>query len=180
MAGSQKPPEQAPQEALPSQREAPWDLNQSPISPSLVHSRCLPQPQSGRHPYQFRKQKGPLQKKKGPPRRLPVDSHCLPTSTSALPPRPTRIGPLNQIAPGSSGLWRLLAQCWASPSPRQTNKLRLHIQPLPCPFTHPRSHPQHPHSLPQHPLFLPQHLPFPQLPLLCPLLRRQPLHLLGL
>lgn len=173
MAGSQKPPKPAPPGALLNQRGAPWDPNQSPTSLSLVHSKCLPQRQSGLRPSQFRKHKGLLQRKKEPPRRPPVDSLCLPPSRSAPHPWSTRIGPRNQITLGSSGQWHLPVQGRASPSPGQINKLRLHPQPLPCPFPQPHSLPQHPHSHPQH-------HPFPQLPLLCPLLRRQPLHLLGL
>lgn len=172
MAGSQRPPEPAPLGALLSQRGAPWDPNRSPTSPSPVPSKCLPQPQSELHPFRFRKHKGLLQRKKRPPRSPRVDSLCLPAFKSALHPRFTRIGSLNQIALGSSGLWHLPVQGWASPSPGQMNKLRFHPQPLPCPF------PQ-PHPLPQHLPSLPQHPPCPQLPLLCPLLRRQPLHLLG-
>lgn len=173
MAGSRRPPEPVPPGALLSQRRAPWDPKWSPTSPSPVRSKCLLQPQSGLHPSRFRKHRGLLQRKKRPPRRPPVDSLCHPASKSAPRPRSTRIGPLHQIALGSSGLWHLPVQGWASPSPGQMNKLRFHRQPLPCPFPQPRPLPQHPHSLLQHP-------PCPQLPLLCPLLRRQPLHLLGL
>ena len=146
MAGGQRPPEPAPREALLSQRGAPWDLTQSPISPSPVLSKCLPQPQSGLRPSQFRKHKRLPERKRGPPRRLPADSHCLPASTSAPPPRSTQTGPPSQTALGSSRPQHQPAQGLASPSPKQMNELGLRLQPLPCPLLHPPSLPQHPTS----------------------------------
>lgn len=164
MTGSQRSPEAAPPGALLSPRGASWDRR--PTSPSPARSRCLPQPQSGLHPSPLRKHKGLFLRKERPPRRPPVDSHCLPASTSAPRPRSTPTGPLNQTIPRSPGLRHQPVRGRASPRPGQANKPRLHLQPLPRPLLHS-------HSLPLPP-------PCPQLPLLCHLLRRQPLPRLGL
>lgn len=163
MAGTQRSPEAVPPGALLSPRgpSRVW----SPTSPSPGHSRCLPQPQSGLRPSLFQKHKGLLLRTKSAPRRAPVDPHCLLASISAPRARPTPTGLLSWHALRSPALWHWPAQGQASLRSRAVNKLRRHLQPLPYPLLHPHSLHQHPHC--------------PQPPLLCHLLRRQPLHLLA-